>query len=340
MIFKKYIILKTFLTILLLLFFCDCLYSIQDTSDFSYKDKIRIREAIKIFGECGDSIWNSWSAAPFALLLVTNENEYLINHSNPTEDFRSLGYDSILKHEVFSRPRQFGISMLATFPAVNGVLTIVVGLPENTGLKSWDWIVTVLHEHFHQLQMSRSDYYTSIDSLDLAGDDNSGMWMLNYKFPYNDKVVSEQYKILIQSAKKTYLSINEADFESNLENYLSEREKFKSLLKKKDYDYFSFQTWQEGLARYTEIKIADCLKNNYVPSDEAARLNDYISLDSFDTKIKNKLLVSADSQSLPEDERICFYTLGALEGLILDKVNPDWKDLYFEEKFYTEKYFN
>ncbi|MBK8552387.1 MAG: hypothetical protein IPL53_15495 [Ignavibacteria bacterium] len=40
-----------------------------------------------------------------------------------------------------------------------------------------------------------------------------------------------------------------------------------------------------------------------------------------------------------ESERNCFYTLGALEGMILDKVNPGWKDDYFKEMFYVEKYF-
>ena len=136
------------------------------------------------------------------------------------------------------------------------------------------------------------------------------------------------------------MSINDTDFEINLKNYLSEREKFRALLDKKDYDYFSFQIWQEGIARYTETEIAKGLKNNYKPSDEYSQMKDYISFDSVYDKVINKLLTKADKQELNENQRNCFYTLGALEGLILDKVNPAWKDLYFKDKFYIEKFYN
>lgn len=325
------------ITIVILLYSVNS-FSKSDSSDFRFEDKVRIKEAVKIFSEYGNLIWDNWDTAPFAILLVTNDNEYLMFHSNPTEEFNIIGYDSTIESEIYRRPRQFSNNMLATFPAINGIPTVVVGLPENTSRPSMDWIITILHEHFHQFQSSRPDYYASIDLLDLSEGDNSGMWMLNYKFPYDNKTVSEQYDVLTQSAKKTVLSINESDFESNLNIYINEREKFKSLLNKKDYDYFSFQIWQEGLARYTEIKIADFIKDNYTPSDGVTKLDDYVSPDSFYVRIKDKLLKKADKQNLSDNERDCFYTLGAMEGMILDKSNPDWKDLYFKEKFYIEKY--
>lgn len=315
-------------------------FSKSDSSDFKDEDKYRIREAVKIFNEFGDKLWENWTSAPFAILLVTNENEYLIYHNNPSQDFKSIGYDTITGSEIYKRPRNFSNNMLATFPAVNSVSTIVIGLPENTSRPGTDWIITILHEHFHQFQSSQPDYYQTVESLDLAGDDKSGMWMLNYKFPYGDKIISDSYNLLTQLAKKTYLSSDNPEFEINLKEYLSERENFKSLLNKKDYDYFSFQLWQEGIARYTEIKIAEFLKNNnYNPSDQIAEMNDYIPPDSFYVRIVNKLLRKANTQSLSENERNCFYTLGALEGLILDVNNPVWKELYLKEKIYTLNYF-
>jgi hypothetical protein len=42
---------------------------------------------------------------------------------------------------------------------------------------------------------------------------------------------------------------------------------------------------------------------------------------------------------LEESKRACFYYLGALEGMILDRNNPDWRNLYFKEKFFIEKYY-
>ncbi len=331
----------SFEIIIIFLFLSGNSFSKDDStnSDFRVEDKLRIRVAFEISNDLGDSVWKNWNTSPFAILLVTNDNEYLMNLENPSEDFRPAGFDSVTGSNIYTRARQFSINFLATFPAVNGISTIVVGQPENTSRQSLDWIVTVLHEHFHQLQSSQPDYYSSVDSLELAGDDKSGMWMLNYNFPYKDRTVSDQYKILTLSAKKTFLSIDKQDFELNLNDYISEREKFKSLLNKKDYDYFSFQIWQEGIARYTEIKIAELMKIYYISSPELTALEDYIPLDSFYTKIVEKLLEKADTQNLNENKRDCFYTLGALEGLILDKANPGWRDNYFKEKFYIEKLF-
>ena len=314
------------------------LYSQNDSSILRSEDKIRIAVAVNIFNEYGNMIWKNWDNAPFAILLVINDKEYLMKHPFPSDDFINLGYDTLIKSDILTRPRQFSNNFLATFPAVNGISTIVMGIPENTGRTGSEWILTILHEHFHQLQSSQPDYYSAVDSLDLAGDDKSGMWMLNYKFPYNDILISDQYKILTQSAKRTYLSVNDTEFEINMARYLNEREKFKSLLDKKDYDYFSFQIWQEGIARYTETEIAKKLMINYKPGNELSNLSDLDSMDSLYSNIINNLLIIADTQDLIENQRNCFYTFGALEGLILDRANPEWKDLYFKEKFYIEKY--
>lgn len=169
------------------------------------EDRVRIAEAFNISVTHGNSIWQGLDTIPFVVLLVTNDSEFLIRHPSPTEDFKLLRYDSLLKSDVYVRDRQFSNNLLATFPAVNGISTIVVGQPENTSRSSTAWVLTLIHEHFHQLQSTKPDYYTSVEGLDLAGDDKTGMWMLNYPFPYEDKEISEQYKSLTETARKTLL---------------------------------------------------------------------------------------------------------------------------------------
>lgn len=57
---------------------------------------------------------------------------------------------------VGARKRQFRPEFLATFPAVGVVPTIVVGRGENTAARtSTRWALTLLHEHFRQLQYSQ-----------------------------------------------------------------------------------------------------------------------------------------------------------------------------------------
>src|SRR5207247_9176473 len=102
----------------------------------------------------------------------------------------------LLKSDVYFRKRTQPTNFLATFPAIGGsmISTIVVGQAENTSAKtSTPWVVTLLHEHFHQLQYSQPDYYPGTEALGLAHGDQTGMWMLNYPFPYEDPAVQQAF---------------------------------------------------------------------------------------------------------------------------------------------------
>ncbi|MGI8735534.1 MAG: hypothetical protein ACR2LM_19790 [Pyrinomonadaceae bacterium] len=101
-------------------------------------DRTRLAEAFRMGDRIGDQVWPNWSKAPFAVLLVTPEHEFLIRHPTPSADFASLGHDAVLKSDVYYRKRNFPAHFLATFPAISGsmVSTIVVGQAENTSAKT------------------------------------------------------------------------------------------------------------------------------------------------------------------------------------------------------------
>ncbi len=141
------------LRIVALLFFLTTLPVVaQEEPAISDLDRTRLAEAFSIGEKLGNRIWSNWDQAPFAVLLITPEHEFLIRHPRPSADFTLIGSDPLLKSNVYFRKRTQKIDFLATFPAVGGVPTIVIGQAENTDKKtSTPWVVTVLHEHFHQL---------------------------------------------------------------------------------------------------------------------------------------------------------------------------------------------
>ncbi len=161
-------------------------------------DRTRIIEARRLVAGLGERLWPGWKRAPFALLLVTESAEYLIDHPRPGSDFVRAGYDSSLAAHVWQRPRVFAPTLLATFPAVGAIPTIVVGTAEHTGKASTEWVLTLLHEHFHQWQYSIPNYYVRVGDLGLARGDTTGMWMLNYPFPYDSIPVQQAMKHLRQ----------------------------------------------------------------------------------------------------------------------------------------------
>lgn len=309
----------------------------QSLPQMRKEDKIRIREAINISTRLGDTIWRGINKAPFVVLLVTDSVEFLINHPYPSDDFKISEEDDILKTKILYRKRQYSKTFLATFPAVNGVNCIVAGTKENTGKNSTDWIITLLHEHFHQYQYTQNDYYSSVAGLDLSGGDETGMWQLNYPFPYDSLPVSNQYMKYANALSKTVTVIDNKNFMKAFKEFLTERKKLMHLLKPADYKYFSFQLWQEGIARYTEYKFLQLL-DNYTASAGVFQLPDFIPFKKFSEDFLRSHLKSITALRLENEKRVCFYAIGLAEGILLDKLNPQWRSQYLNKKFFLENY--
>jgi hypothetical protein len=312
-------------------------FQLQGTEEpvISEIDRIRLSEAFRLAESLDGKLWKEWGRTPFAILLVTPDQEFLIRHPAPSSDFQSLGEDDLLGSNVFFRKRTQPLHLLATFPLVGGIPTIVIGQAENTTVKtSSKWVVTLLHEHFHQLQMSQPSYFKDVEALDLSGGDETGMWMLNFPFPYESTPVIAQIHALSQK-------LHDAVLKRNPGNYFEERKKLKSILKPKDYAYLSFQIWQEGISRYTEYKAAEWAEKEFKPSAAFLSLKDYEDFGTVAAVIlREKILYHLKDVDIARDRREFFYSFGAAEGLLLDQVNPTWREKYLTEKFYVESYVN
>jgi len=303
-------------------------------------DRIRLAEAFRLADSLGGRLWNGWYRAPFVVLLVTPQREFLLRHPKPTASFDSLGFDSLLGTAVWSRARRFDVHFLATFPAVGTVPTIVVGEAESTTAKtSTPWVLTLLHEHLHQLQYSRSDYRTRVDSLNLAHGDSTGMWMIRYSFPYKDPEVVRRFAHL-DSAMVTALHAGAgADLQRTVAAYLDAKKEVRAAISADDYRYMEFQLWQEGGARYTEVRMAMLASSGYTPSTAYRGLRDVVSYSSQVTagqkQIEHELAMPLDRV-----RRVIFYSLGAGEALLLDRLNPSWPDRYLARMFSLDEEFN
>ena len=307
----------------------------------SATDRTRLSETFRLGDAIGDRIWPNWSKAPFAVLLVTPDHEFLIRHPKPSSDFSKLGYDASFKSDVYYRKRRFPTNFLATFPAIIGspISTIVVGQAENTTAKtSTPWVITLLHEHFHQLQDSQPNFYTAVNALNLTRGDQTGMWMLNYAFPYDRKDVQDQFAAMSQLLGATIEAPRKLRARK-LNSYLEARQKFQQMLSPDDYKYLSFQFWKEGIARYTEYHVARVAAANYRPSKEFRALPDYRSFADAATAIRVGILRDLRQQKLGVSKREVVYAFGAAEGLLLDQIHPRWRRRYFQEKFDMAKLF-
>jgi len=309
--------------------------SAQTQPSLSEVDRVRLAEAFRLGDKIGDQVWPGWSKAPFAVLLVTPDHEFLIRHPKPAADFAKLGYDTLLKSDVYYRKRTFPTSFLATFPAISGsmVSTIVVGQAEKTWVKtSTPWVVTLLHEHFHQLQDSQPNFYVDLNGLNLARGDRTGMWMLNFPFPYQRKDAQEQFALMSRLLAAAIQSPRQ-ERAPKVREYLEARKKFQEMLAPDDYKYISFQFWKEGIARYTEYHAALLAAKKYQASKDFSALKDYRSFADVAQTTYDGIFKELLSQELGTKKREVVYSFGGAEGLLLDLLDPRWRARYFANKF-------
>jgi hypothetical protein len=285
--------------------------------------RVRLAEAFRVADRVRAEVWPGWECTPMAVLLVTDSSEYLVGHLRPTSEFARIGRDSVLRRDVFVRPRRFPPTLLATFPAVGGVATIVVGSAERTGKSSAEWVLTLLHEHFHQWQSSLPDYYAKANGLGLARGDTTGQWMLSYPFPYDSAPVQ-----LAVAALATSLARAEP-----IETVARQREALRRILSPDDDRYLEFQLWQEGVPRYVEIATAEAAAGAGEPPVEFRRLPDYESYAELAKRLRGRLGAELAEPNLRRDRRVVFYSIGAGLAMLLDRSDGSWKRRYQEGLF-------
>lgn len=278
-----------------------------------------IAEARGISAAVGDTVWPGYSAAPFQVLFVDGEHEYLFCTEGDAEGFAEAGTDPATGCSVDIRDRQFPPDLLATFPAVNGVPTIVVGAPEATGKAPRDWMITLLHEHFHQLQTAHPAYHDMTAALDLANNDETGQWMLDYPFPYDDPATAQAFGRLAAAALGV-LEANGEAFEPAFARYRASRRSFMDRLDPADRRYLEFQLWQEGVARWTEAELA-AASGDPALEKAAAEMRQAIQVS----------LRAAQEEGLGVRKRTAFYPLGAAEAEMLQRSGTHWRADYWDQ---------
>ena len=280
-----------------------------------------------------DNIWPGWSQTPAPLLLVTSSREFLTHHPMPPKDFTRIGDD------LYVRPRQFSTDLPTTFPAFGPPSVIVMGEPANTTRKtSTPWLITLMHEHFHQLQYAQPGYFQTVEDLGLSSADKTGRWMLNYPFPYEKQEMAQGFSRLRDRLLGAVSETEKAKFTKLADDYIAERKKFLAQLTPEDHKYLSFQLWQEGIARYTEIKVAEAAAE-YQPSAEYAAHADFESLSAYAAKARSQTFEELRRIDLAGSRRTVVYSFGAVEGFLLDRINPGWKGEYFKHPLSTDALF-
>lgn len=262
-------------------------------------------------------LWRDWAHAPFGVLIVHGETETLFCHDGPAADFTPAVNDPATGCATRSRPRTFAPNLRAAFPAVDGKPTVVIGVPAATELTLAQWQATVLHEHFHQWQTSRPGYYDRVEALGLRGDDQTGMWMLNYAFPYARDDVAAAFAQASLALAAAVEARGGPAFAGSFAAYMDARDRLAATVDVRDWRYFEFQLWQEGVARWSEIEAAALSPDPAVRDAAAAR--------------RVATIEQLKTPDLAGRGRIAVYPYGAAEAMLLEACDSGWRKTYAEQ---------
>jgi hypothetical protein len=263
----------------------------------------------------GEAVWPGYGNAPFGFLLVTEKAESLLCRDIVPQGFEPAGRDEATGCARYTRPPTgLPANLLAAMPLFGLPSVIVMGTPQATGRTEASWVRTILHEHFHQWQYALPGYFDRLKALDLHGGDETGMWILNYPFPYDDPAVSAAFTLASNALADAVAARATPQFGSAFDSYIEARQALAASAGEDNWRYMELQLWQEGVARWTEIRLGKWYPRQDV-RDSAERLED-------------STLAELRSPNLPEKKRVALYAYGAGEAMLLQACGHGWRADY------------
>jgi len=288
-----------------------------------------LSEAYNLLMTQGNKVWPGWSETSIPFIYKKEKFEYWINFPDTYAEGKFVGELGNMK--IYGKA-SIG-KVVAAGKDVNDIHTVFIASPDLLGVSKEQWVITAMHEMFHVYQYSKG-YLEKVNNLNLAyGDDAT--WMLQYPFPYQDTSIKTITHII------GYLSykINKSDsFEENMYDCFILKDVidlYKEQLNREygnddHYWYSTFQQTTEGVAKYTELIMAEIAATDYTPLNPSFHFKD--------TYTSQFNVVRHSGKGT--DGRLTFYYLGLGKCLVLDKINPNWKVDYFNNYWLDEIFAN
>lgn len=287
------------------------------TGVLSLEDRQHLSRSFAVIDEHKSHIWPNWVDTPKDIV-IQNEKYRMEIKSSPISD-ASNRYWAFQFNRIHISQKKRTITPVHTLALEGKNPQIIVSREFFEQAPRAFWLGTLAHEHFHQWQMSRSNYFDAVTKLSINNNYSNCGWMIDYPFPFHQDAVG---KILIELSSLHRLK--DVEPKQKMDIIHRSLNQLKTILSKEEWDYVAFQIWQEGIARYVEYTFLNELlqkeqRRNPQDGSMTAQLQTYIS----------HLFEPATSIAFPMNREI-FYRIGLGIGLVLEqqKEGSNWKEIY------------
>lgn len=311
-----------------------------------------LREAFQLVSTVGNAVWPGWARVPMTVVIIDDEDEFLLNAPDDWE--AAGGFEPIdqtfLGRPIYRRNRTLPRALRAAFP-VAGLPAAVVGSWQATEESPNEWAITLVHEWFHVMQMVRGES-GKVEPLHL-GESAYPSVQLDYPFAYGDEDIGHAIHLLGSSlydfwnrsrtmpraVQRKFLAETSWAALQNLETVISLK------YGNAAYDYFRYQTWKEGVARYTQVQVS-LLAANLEDNGGFRRQPGFAALTGamsygrlWEEVTHTNYWLIRTALGNEGGSPTSFYGIGHGLAELLDAVNPGWKERYFEEGIWLDDLF-
>ena len=154
-----------------------------------------LREAFQLVNTVGNEVWPGWVRSPMTVVIIEDDYEYLLNA--PLDWEEASGFELIdqtfIGQPIYRRDGALPQALRAAFP-VGGIPAAVVGAWRPSEESPNEWAVTLVHEWFHVLQMTRNEE-AKLGDLRL-GEGVYPSLQLDYPFAYGDRDIGYAIHLL------------------------------------------------------------------------------------------------------------------------------------------------
>ncbi len=281
-----------------------------------------LAEGRQIAQRYGNQLWPGFSQTRFDVLLVTAHQELLFCAKTRPQGFEPWRFDLETACPVYVRkPGKYLPRTQVTVRLEESGPTIVMGEPQALEENPAAWLATLWHEHFHQYQMSGADQQSRITEVD--------------QFLYSDPATIKALTSLSHQLAETLRQPNRKTRLHMARIYATNRVETLLPLSGPDQAFLELQLWQEGVARYTELAMAEFAAGGIAQTGRSS--HDFAALAA---NLRKRILqVLAEPEPL-RHQRVLFYSIGAAEALILDELDPLWRNAYLAHPFALRDHFS
>jgi len=289
----------------------------------------------------GENIWPGLAQTEIPFICFNDEYEFLFNYNDPGDEWNSIEVNSewdgnILRREAVN-PQAFAVEVnndwagsLGTKEQMNRTLfwgirkevpAVVSSIFPFFIFKVSDGmhVAGTFHEMFHAFQAIKNEpkfreaenIYTDLES-----------------YPYNDESFAEDWNAEGKLLYKAIHSEKEQQFLAAVDSFLLIREKRRNS-KNLAMNHISVEKkleWLEGLAKYAEYRSYITAAEKEVECYKFKTRNAYWQLEQ-----KDRLARLGKHEG---DNR--FYSSGAAQAFILDRLNPNWKNKIMQDGIFLE----